>query len=258
MRDQLHAYFAQRDDIPLYHIESGSRLWGIASPDSDYDMRGFHLPSKAAYYDYRKHRDLIEVLDGDFDLVSYTVDKMFGLLAKSNPTTIEWLRAHIVYLNALPDFETFQREVLSMVDYRALYHHYRSIAYSQFKLMESGRLFTYKKAFYCFRAILSAQVARRRELPALDVETLFAQLWHRVHESRGSTSIIELAQQSLARKRAATEKQEVVPEEQPRMTQAIYSAFEELEQSAPEASPYRQQLGDYLTGYAIELKDRYY
>jgi len=101
---EIEKLFQQRQDIPLFYIESGSRLWGMASPDSDYDVRGFHLPSKDQYFDYKKYRDLIEIMDGDFDFVSYDLDKMFGLLAKSNPTVLEWVRAHIVYFNAFPEW----------------------------------------------------------------------------------------------------------------------------------------------------------
>ena len=81
----IQQLFEERQDIPLFYIESSSRLWGIASPDSDYDVRSFHLPSKDQYFDYKKYRDLIEIMDGDFDFASYDLDKMFGLLAKSNP-----------------------------------------------------------------------------------------------------------------------------------------------------------------------------
>jgi len=46
INQEIEKLFQQRQDIPLFYIESGSRLWGMASPDSDYDVRGFHLPSK--------------------------------------------------------------------------------------------------------------------------------------------------------------------------------------------------------------------
>ena len=128
IQQEIQQVFEKREDIPLFYIESGSRLWGMASPDSDYDVRGFHLPSKAQYYDYRKHRDLIEIMQGDFDFVSYDLNKMFGLLAKSNPTVLEWVRAHIIYFEAFPEWENFKQDLLQKIDYRALYHHYLSLA----------------------------------------------------------------------------------------------------------------------------------
>ncbi len=56
IHQEIEKLFEQRSDIPLFYIESGSRLWGMASPDSDYDVRGFHLPSKDQYFDYKKYR----------------------------------------------------------------------------------------------------------------------------------------------------------------------------------------------------------
>lgn len=95
----IHQVFTERyiGEIPLFYVESGSRLWGMASPDSDYDVRGFHLQRPEHYFDYRQHRHLIEIMQGDFDFVSYDLDKMFGLLAKSNPSVLEWIRAYIIY-----------------------------------------------------------------------------------------------------------------------------------------------------------------
>jgi uncharacterized protein len=85
MTANIQSLFKTIDAISLCYIESGNQLWGIASPDSNFDVRGFHLQSKQQHFDFKQHRDIIEVMDGDFDFVSYDLDKMFGLLAKSNP-----------------------------------------------------------------------------------------------------------------------------------------------------------------------------
>lgn len=167
MREQIENLFKNIEEKPLFYIESGSRLWRIASPDSDYDVRGFHLQSSKQYYDFKRHRDIIEVMDGDFDFVSYDVDKMFGLLAKSNPTVFEWIRANIVYLNELPDWTTFQQAIIANFDFKALFHHYISLAKGHSDLMVTGKKFTYKTAFYCIRGLLSADLATRKIIPEL-------------------------------------------------------------------------------------------
>ena len=107
---RVHSILSENNYIPLFYIESGSRLWGMESSNSDYDIRGFHLISKEKYFDFIKCRDLVEVLDGDFDFVSYDLDKMFNLMAKSNPTVLEWIRSDIIYFNDLPEFENFKNE----------------------------------------------------------------------------------------------------------------------------------------------------
>ena len=41
-------------------IESGSRAWGFASPDSDYDVRFIYVRKEEDYLKLEKTRDVIE------------------------------------------------------------------------------------------------------------------------------------------------------------------------------------------------------
>lgn len=150
MQERIIKTFENLEEKPLFYIESGSRLWGIASPDSDFDVRGFHIQSKKQYFDFQKHRDIIEIMDGDFDFVSYDVDKMFGLLLKSNPTVFEWIRANIVYFNALPNWENFQQELIKNYDFKALFHHYLSLAKGNLEMRKMAKNVITKRLFIAF------------------------------------------------------------------------------------------------------------
>ena len=44
----------------LLSVESGSRAWGFASPDSDYDVRFIYVRPQAEYLRLEKQRDVIE------------------------------------------------------------------------------------------------------------------------------------------------------------------------------------------------------
>ncbi len=83
--------------IPLFYVEAGSRLWGTETETSDYDVRGVHLQSRHWYFDYHKHRDVIDLREPGLDFLSFELDKFFTLLEQSNPTCLEWLRSHIIY-----------------------------------------------------------------------------------------------------------------------------------------------------------------
>jgi len=251
MTETISAFFEQREEIPLFYVESGSRLWGIASPDSDYDVRGFHLPSRQQYYDFKKHRNLIEVMDGDFDFVSYDLDKMFGLLAKSNPTVFEWVRAHIVYFNELPNWTTLQQAIVENFDFRALFHHYINMAKGQLHLMETGRKFTYKSAFYCIRGLLSAELASKQVIPELLIEQLFLQFPR-------NNEVLQIARDSLERKKQHTEKEEVPAPDQKAMLAAIKAYAAQLEALAPGSSNNRQKLEGILREYSYVLKSEVY
>ena len=51
----------KRENIRILHcVESGSRAWGVASPDSDYDVRFIYVRSKDFYLRLDKTRDVIE------------------------------------------------------------------------------------------------------------------------------------------------------------------------------------------------------
>jgi predicted nucleotidyltransferase len=251
MKKRIEQLFENMEEIPLFYIESGSRLWGIASPDSDFDVRGFHLQSQKQYYDFKKYRDIIEISDGDFDFVSYDIDKMFGLLAKSNPTVFEWIRANIVYFNQLPQWAEFQKQIIDNFDFKALFYHYISLAKGQFNLMETGKKFTYKKTFYCIRGLLSADVASRQIIPELLIDNLFKQF-------DMENDVLKIAKNSLEKKKQKTEKETVSEDNQQKILAAIRDFTKQLELKAPESSNNRQKLENVLTDYCRFIKTQYY
>lgn len=251
MKERIATLFHSASETPLFYIESGSRLWGIASPDSDFDVRGFHLQSKRQYFDFKRHRDLIEVMDGDFDFVSYDVNKMFGLLAHSNPTVLEWIRAHIVYFNVLPEWNRFRDELIAHVDFKALFHHYLSLAGGHITRMQQEKEFTYKKVFYCIRGLLSAELAAAHVLPELLIDHLLAQF-------EVENDVIHIAQTSLEKKRSHQEKKAVPLAEQKQILPLIERFAAQVESKAPPPGGQRQHLERILSDYSFMLKNRFY
>ena len=251
MRNEIDNLFKNREEIPLFYIESGSRLWGIASPDSDFDVRGFHLQSKNQYFDFKRHRDLIEVMDGDFDFVSYDIDKMFGLLLKSNPTVFEWIRAHIIYFNEFPGWSDFQKSVMENIDFKSLFHHYISLAKGNVNLMETGKKFTYKTAFYCIRGLLSAELSSKLIIPELLIDDLFNQF-------ENENEVLKIAKESLERKKRKKEKQDVDEVDKEKILLAIKNFIIELENKIPESNNNREKLETILRTYSHNLKQHFY
>jgi predicted nucleotidyltransferase len=141
----------------LYACESGSRAWGFASPDSDYDIRFlYRRPVKESYL-VTVATDTIEVpIENDLDPGGWELRKALGLLAKSNGALIEWLHSPIVYRANelfLDELRSLAREYLSR---RHLANHYRGMAYKVIGTGLKEAAPTGKAYLYALRATLSA------------------------------------------------------------------------------------------------------
>ena len=82
----------------LFACESGSRGWGFASPDSDYDVRFVYVPRIPWYLRVEAQRDVIELpISDELDVSGWELRKALRLLRRSNPTLLEWLDSPVIY-----------------------------------------------------------------------------------------------------------------------------------------------------------------
>lgn len=73
----------------LYVIESGSRAWGFASPDSDYDVRFIYVREKEFYLSLRERKDFIDwELNEILDINGWDIKKVLQHFHKSNETCL--------------------------------------------------------------------------------------------------------------------------------------------------------------------------
>ena len=98
----------------LLAVESGSRAWGFASPDSDYDVRFIYIHKKDWYLSLYPGRDVIEEMDTEMELdfAGWDLRKALTLMAKGNAMFVEWLSSPICYLKD----ESFYDEIVSLKD----------------------------------------------------------------------------------------------------------------------------------------------
>ncbi len=145
----------------LFACESGSRGWGFASPDSDYDVRFIYVNRLSWYLTVMPGRDVIErPISGDLDLAGWDLRKALRLLQKSNPTLLEWLRSPITYRAQADVLDTLrQLAVTHFLDVSG-YHHYVSMAKKNFREHLRGEVVRYKKYFYVLRPLLAARWIR--------------------------------------------------------------------------------------------------
>jgi uncharacterized protein len=159
--DCLRQIETDRDVKLLFACESGSRGWGFASPDSDYDVRFIYVNRLSWYLTVEPGRDVIEQpISGDLDVNGWDLRKTLQLLRQSNPTLLEWLRSPIVYRE---EANTVARlRALAEDGYSAVrgYHHYVSMAKKNFREHLRGEEVRYKKYLYVLRPLLAARWIR--------------------------------------------------------------------------------------------------
>lgn len=140
----------------LYACESGSRAWGFASGDSDYDVRFLYVRPTPWYLTIEHRRDTLErPITDDLDLAGWDLPKALGLLRKSNPPLGEWLGSPVVY-REVGSAAGRLRELLPLYHSPVgSFHHYLSMAAGNHRDYLRGDLVKLKKYLYVLRPTLA-------------------------------------------------------------------------------------------------------
>ena len=141
----------------LLAVESGSRAWGLASPDSDYDVRFLYVRPHADYLRLERSRDVIELpIEGELDVNGWDLDKALRLLHSSNPTLFEWFSSPIVYRDSASAQALRSLSARYFSPRRSL-NHYLSMAMNNRRQYLKGDTVIAKKYFYILRPVLACR-----------------------------------------------------------------------------------------------------
>ncbi|SHO58259.1 nucleotidyltransferase domain-containing protein [Vibrio quintilis] len=186
----------------LYAVESGSRAWGFASPNSDYDVRFVYAREPQWYMriDVEEQRDVIEypIVD-EIDINGWDIRKALKLFRKSNPAIVEWLKSPLVYLEE----GCFARQLSALLsDWYAIdkgQYHYLHMAKGNYRGYLKKDVVPLKKYFYVLRPLLAIQwLDKYREAAPIEFSRLI--------ELIDDQSVLEEVTQLLAKKKRSQEK----------------------------------------------------
>jgi predicted nucleotidyltransferase len=129
----------------LYAVESGSRGWGFASYDSDFDVRFIYVHEPEWYLGVapEEKRDVLELgiemmPVGELDINGWELRKALKLFHLSNPPLLEWLSSPCVYREVGQLAALLRNFAPSCTSPIRTWHHYRS-------LMEKSRVRYWEK-----------------------------------------------------------------------------------------------------------------
>lgn len=147
----------------LMAVESGSRAWGFASPDSDFDVRFIYVHRPEWYFKVFQEPDTFNYMSDDrlLDFSGWELRKTFQLLSKTNPNLSDWLLTDQIYLAD----EMFREEIIGLHNefynpIHAMYHFY-NIATRHDEAYLRRHDCTLKKFLYFLRGVLACEYIRK-------------------------------------------------------------------------------------------------
>jgi len=139
--------------IPLA-IESGSRGWGFAAANADYDCRFIYVHKSERYLSVSDVKEFIDYeLDETYDIRGYDLKRTLRYIMKSQATIFEWLSSNEVYIRNEPIVKIMRGLTADFFNPVPVCYHYISLARKMLREVTSADEAKIKKYFYILRPI---------------------------------------------------------------------------------------------------------
>jgi uncharacterized protein len=181
----------------LLAVESGSRAWGFASTDSDWDVRYIYIHRLDWYLKIDDLKDSQEtMLPNDLDFAGWELKKALKLFRKSNPPMLEWLRSPIVYLEQFSTAAKLREMSENYFNPKSCMYHYLSMARNNFREFLQKDLIKSKKYFYVLRPVLACDwIKENNSFPPMEFQDLVDS---QVKDEQVKSEIAELLKRKMS------------------------------------------------------------
>lgn len=100
IKERLNEFEKKYNVKIIFAVDNGSNAYGIASKNSDIDLRFLYVETIENYLRLGREKDVIEIIDkeNNIEYKGFSLDKFLKLLSKSNPSILEELNSPISYL----------------------------------------------------------------------------------------------------------------------------------------------------------------
>ncbi|MBR3898847.1 MAG: nucleotidyltransferase domain-containing protein [Elusimicrobiaceae bacterium] len=164
----------------FYAVESGSRAWGFASQDSDYDVRFLYYHPPEWYFAIEKQKDNISQMDENhlLDFAGWDLKKTLKLLLKGNMSLYEWLHSPIVYkqTDVWKDLQALAKEFYNP---KVLMFSYAGLAENNYKAYANREMVKRKKYLYILRTLAACRwIAEQPTPPPIEMDKLMTLFRH--------------------------------------------------------------------------------
>ena len=186
----------EKENIKILHaVESGSRAWGFASPDSDYDVRFIYVRERDFYLSLQERKDFLDwELNEVLDINGWDLKKTLQHFHKSNATLFEWANSPVVYYTTDEWRELYENTARQYFSAKSALYHYYGTANKNYHEHLLEDMVKYKKYFYVLRPILACKWIEQRKCPP---PVLFDALVHSVLEEDMKPLVAELLEKKV-------------------------------------------------------------
>lgn len=228
----------------LFAVESGSRMYGLTSPDSDFDLRFVYVHrNPMRYHDlFNKPREEIEKMTSitakskdervgraELDIVGWELGKFLRLLVNNNCHTVEWMYSPMVYYDyTYTNNTTFMQQqdlqyVLKEFSLNGLFKHYNSLAKGNYhKYVKNNDEVIVKKVMYVLRGIFMAYWITENDTYGY---LTFSELKHFASKTDLLTDEEKKAVQTMYKMKRKIDEKDIIPKTNPDLI--IIKAFVE-------------------------------
>jgi len=138
----------------LLAIESGSRGWGFAAANADYDCRFIYAHKTEKYLSILEMDEFIDYeLNETFDIRGYDLKRVLKYIMKSQATINEWLSSNVIYINNGPVTKKLSKLAADFFNPIPVSYHYLSLAKKMLAEITVADEAKIKKYFYILRPI---------------------------------------------------------------------------------------------------------
>jgi len=204
IKEKLKAIEIEKNVRILYACESGSRAWGFASPDSDFDVRFIYSRFENDYLSIHEIKDVIDLpVNEVLDIGGWDIKKVLKLFLKSNGPLYEWLQSPIIYQDDFGFADELRQLMPKYFSLRAGGNHYLSMALNTVANdLQNKDEVKLKRYFYALRSALACKwIVEKQTVPPME----FKKLRLLVDNQFFQTSVDEL----LAKKQKSDEKTQI-------------------------------------------------
>lgn len=154
----------------ILSIESGSRGWGFAAENADYDCRFIYVHKKDWYLSVQDKQDFIEYpVDEVFDIKGYDITRALKHIMKPQAVMHEYLSSNEVYICDTEIVHRLQSLAKEFFNPIPISYHYLGLAKRTFGEITATDTAKIKKYFYVLRPIANLNfIWQYRKMPHME------------------------------------------------------------------------------------------